>query len=210
PSFPTRRSSDLTPSSTLSVSTSPSTPTGTYTLTITGDSGSLTHTTTVTLVVNRPPDFTLSASPTSRTVTQGGSTSYAVTIYPTGGFTDQVTLSVSGLPSFASGSFTRNPATVSCTLSVSTSRRTPTGTYDLPHPADTPSLTHTTTVPLVLNTPPDYALSASPPRQTVGPLGGSTSYTVTISPTGGFTGPVTLSVTGLPNSANGSFTPNPA
>jgi len=50
-------------------------------------------------------------------VTQGNSTSYAVTISPTGGFTDQVTLSVSGLPKDATGSFTPNPATMSSTLS---------------------------------------------------------------------------------------------
>src|SRR5204863_6421889 len=108
-----------------------STPTGTYTLTITGGSGSLTHTTTVTLVVYSPPDFTLSASPPSRTVTPGGSTSYGVKISPAGGFTGSVTLSVSGLPSGANGSFTPNPATTSSTLAVTTGPGTPTGTYTL-------------------------------------------------------------------------------
>src|SRR5207247_740191 len=47
-----------TTSSTLSVTTSTSTPVGTYTLTITGVSGSLTRTTTATLVVTAPADFT--------------------------------------------------------------------------------------------------------------------------------------------------------
>src|SRR5437667_197654 len=181
-----------TTSSTLSVSTSPSTPTGTYTLTITGVGGSLTRTTTVTLVVNAPPNFTLSAAPASRTVTQGGSTSYAVTISPTGGFTDQVTLSVSGLPTGATGSFTPNPATASSTPSLTTTPRT-------------------TTVTLVVNAPPNFTLSAAPASRTVGGLlGRSTSYSVTISSIGGFTGQVTLSVSGLPNGATGSFTPNPA
>src|SRR5206468_3266603 len=109
-----------TGSSTLSVATSPRTPTGTYTLTIPGVSGSLTRTTTVTLVVNRPPDFTLSAAPTSRTVTQGGSTSYTASPTRRSSDLDQVALSVSGLPSFASGSFSPNPATGSSTLSVTT------------------------------------------------------------------------------------------
>jgi len=133
------------------VSTSPSTPTGTYTLTITGVSGSLTHTTTVTLVVNAPADFTLSAAPASRTVTQGGSTSYAVTISPTGGFSDQVTLSVSGLPNGATGSFTPNPATASSTLSVTTGLVTLPGTYTLTITGVSGALTHTTTVELVVN-----------------------------------------------------------
>jgi uncharacterized membrane protein len=202
-------------SSTLSVTTKPSTPAGTYTLTIQGVSGSgtLTHTTTVSLVVNVPPDFTLSASPASRTVIQGGPTSYGVTISPTGGFTDPVTLSVSaGLPSGASGSFTPNPATASSTLSVTTSASTPTGTYTLTIQGVSGSgtLTHTTTVTLVVNPPPDFTLSASPASRTLGALGGSTSYSVTISPTGGFSGQVTLSVSGLPPGATGSFSPNPA
>src|SRR5204862_162567 len=155
------------------------------------------------------PNFTLSAAPASQTVTQGGSTSYGVTISPTGGFTGSVTLSVSGLPSGANGSFTPNPATGSSTLSVSTSPSTPTGTYTLTITGVSGSLTHTTTVTLVVTAPSDFTLSASPTSRTV-TQGGSTSYAVTISPTGGFTDPVTLSVSGLPSGATGSFAPNPA
>src|SRR5437773_7996104 len=107
------------------------TPVGTYTLTITGVSGSLTHTTTVSLVVTAPVDFTLGASPSSQTVTPGGSTSYSVTISPTGGFSGQVNLSVSGLPSGASGSFAPNPATASSTLSVTTGAGTSTRLYTM-------------------------------------------------------------------------------
>src|SRR5437879_3654572 len=184
-----------TGSSTLSVTTGPSTPLGTSTLTVTGVSGSLTHTTTVTLVVSPAPDFTLSASPSSRTVAPGGATSYSVTISPTGGFSGQVTLSVSGLPTGANGSFTPNPATGSSTLSVTTGPSTPLGTSTLTVTGVSGSLTHTTTVTLVVRPAPDFTLSASPSSRTVAP-GGSTSYSVTISPTGGFSGPVTLSVSG--------------
>ena len=79
---------------------------------------------------------------------QGGGTSYSVTISPTGGFTGQVMLSVSGLPSGANGSVTPNPATASSTLSVTTSPSTPTGTYTLTITGVNGSLTHTTTVSL--------------------------------------------------------------
>src|SRR5207247_544470 len=96
------------------------------------------------------PDFTLSASPSSQTVTQGGSTSYGVTISPTGGFTGQVTLSVSGLPTGANGSFSPNPATASSTLSVTTSTSTPAGTYTLTITSVSGTLMHTTTVALVV------------------------------------------------------------
>src|SRR5205814_335076 len=152
-------------SSTLSVTTSTSTPIGAYTLTTTGVSGSLTHSTTVVLIVNPPPDFTLSASPSSQTVGRGGATSYGVTISPTGGFSGQITLSVSGLPSGANGSFTPNPATASSTLSVTTSTTTPTGTYTVTITGVSGSLTHTTTVALVVDPPPDFTLSASPDRK---------------------------------------------
>src|SRR5439155_20672553 len=70
------------------------------------------------------PEFTLSASPSSRSVAPGGPTSYSVTISPTGGFSGLVTLSVSGLPSGAHGNFTPNPTTASSTLSVTTSTST--------------------------------------------------------------------------------------
>jgi hypothetical protein len=197
-----------TTSSTLSVTTSTSTPTGTYTLTITGVSGTLTHTTTVALVVNPLPDFTFNGSPSSRTVTPGESTTYSVTIAPTGGFAGNVALSVSGFPSGGSGSFSSNPATASSTLQVMTDPTTPTGTYTLTITGVSGTLTHTATVALVVS-PPDFAVSASPASRTVTQVG-STSYGVTISPTAGFTGQVTLSVSGLPTGASGSFAPNPA
>ena len=195
-------------SSTLSVTTSTSTPTGIYTLTISGASGSLTHSTTVTLVVNGPPDFLLGASPSSQLVTQGGATNYNVTISPTGGFSGQVTLSVSGLPNGANGSFSPNPASTSSTLSVTTSTSTLAGTYTLTITGVSGSLTHTVMVALVV-VAPDYTLSASPSSQTV-TQGGATSYNVMITATGGFVGQVTLGVSGLPSGANGSFNPNPA
>ena len=155
-------------------------------------------------------DFTLSASPSSGTATQGASTSYSVTISPTGGFPGQVTLSVSGLPSGATGSFAPNPATAASTLSVQTSPSTPTGAYTLTITGVSGTLTHTTTVTLVVTQPPDFTLTASPPKQEVGLINRSATYQVTIIPTGGFTSQVTLSVSGLPSGATGSFTPNPA
>jgi hypothetical protein len=48
------------------------------------------------------PDFSISVSPASQTVVQGNPTSYTVTVAPSGGFTSNVTLSVSGLPTGAS------------------------------------------------------------------------------------------------------------
>ncbi len=54
----------------------------------------------------------------------------------------------------------------------------------------------------------DFSVSATPPSQTVSP-GVGTTYNVTITPIGGFTGDVGLSVSGLSSDANGSFNPTP-
>jgi serine protease AprX len=107
----------------------------------------------VTLTVTAPPlsDFSLSASPSSRTVSRhGGSVTYVVTITPGNGFTGTVTLSVSGLPSRASGSFSPNPATTSSTLTVNTSNGTTVTTYTLIITGVSAGLTHTTMVTLVV------------------------------------------------------------
>jgi len=154
-------------------------------------------------------DFTFAASPSSQSVVQGGSTSYTVAISPIGTFTGAVSLSVSGLPSGSSGSFTPNPATASSTLSVTTSTSTPAGTYALTITGVSGTVMHSAAVTFVVNPPADFTLSASPSNQTVTP-GGSTSYSVTISPAGGFTDPVSLSVSGLPSGSGGTFAPNPA
>ena len=198
-----------TSTSTLNITTLATTPTGTSTLTITGVSGGLTHTTTVSLVVNASADFTVGATPPSQTVTQGAGTSYPVTITPSGGFNGSVTLSVSGLPTGATGTFTTNPATSTSTLNITTLATTPTGTSTLTITGVSGGLTHTTTVSLVVNASADFTVGATPPSQTV-TQGAGTSYPVTITPSGGFNGSVTLSVTGLPTGATGTFTTNPA
>ncbi len=71
------------------------------------------------------PDYTLLVSPTTRSVPQGGSTTYTVTVSPSNGFSDPVTLAVTGLPSGAAGTFSPNPATTASTLSITTSNNTP-------------------------------------------------------------------------------------
>ena len=51
------------------------------------------------------PDFSLSATPSSQTVSPGGGTSYTATVTAGAGFTGTVNFSVSGLPSGATASF---------------------------------------------------------------------------------------------------------
>jgi hypothetical protein len=143
-------------SSTLKVTTSTTTPTGTYTLTITGTSGSsLTHSTTVTMVVNSAaPDFTIVASPGSRTVTRGTVTTYTVTVAAVNGFSGPVNLTAGSSPAGVTLSF--NPTSVngsgSSTMTVTTSGSMLPGTYTLGVTGTSGALVHSTSVTLVVRT----------------------------------------------------------
>jgi uncharacterized membrane protein len=126
-------------------------------LTITGTaSGSPTHTTTVALTVQaaQAGDYSLSATPSSRSITRGTSGNYTVTIARTGSFTGAVTFGVNGLPSGTTFSFSPNPSTgtgSTTTLRISTVRATPAGTYVLTITGVSGSLTRTVTVTLVVH-----------------------------------------------------------
>src|SRR5262249_14772264 len=163
------------------------------------------------IFIHSAPDFSISASPGSQTVTTGGGTSYTASVSPSNGFNSTVSLSVSGLPSGAIGTF--NPTSIgggsgSSTLNVTTSASTPAGTYTLTitGTSSSPSLTRSTTVTLVVNAPPDFSISATPSSQAV-IQGGGTSYTASVSQLNGFSSAVNLSVTGLPSGASGTFNP---
>ena len=103
-------------------------------------------------VTSGSPDFSLSATPSTQSVVSGGSTTYTVTVTPSGGFSGSVTFSASGLPSGASASF--SPLTVSgsgsTTMTVTTASGTPTGTYPLTITGSSGTLSHSATVNLMV------------------------------------------------------------
>jgi hypothetical protein len=152
------------------------------------------------------PDYTLSASPPSQAVQVGSGTSYNVAINRTGGFAGAVSLSVSGLPSGATGSFNPQSTTGSTsTLTVNTSSTTPAATSTLTITGASGSLSHTTSVSLQVT---DFTISISPASQTVA-QGASTTYTVTVNRTNGHSGAVTFTTGPLPTGVTASFNPNP-
>ena len=199
----------VTGSSTLTVTTSASTPVGSYPVTITGTSGTLSHSATVTLVVSQP-DFSLTATPASRTVTAGTSTTYTVSVAPAAGFTGSVSMGASGLPAGASASFSPNPTTGTSTMTVTTTGSTPAGSYPVTVTGTSGSLSHTTGVQLVVQAAPtpSFTLSSTPSTRTVS-AGTATTYAVSVTPSGGFTGAVSLTASGLPAGASASFDTNP-
>src|SRR5262249_41705518 len=139
------------------------------------------------------PDFSLSASPASVTVTQGGSGSSTITVNPIGGFTGSVTLSASGLPAGVTASFGTNPAPSASVLTLSASATATTGPASVTTTGTSGTLSHTTTISLAVNAPaqPDFSLSASPTSVSVTQGGTAGSSTITVNPVNGFTGSVT-------------------
>ena len=142
-----------TTTSSLTISTTTAVRAGSYPFTITGTNGSLSHSTSATLVVTATKDFSISVTPTSQTVHRGFSVRYTVKVTASGGFNSSVTFSVRGLPSNTTGSF--SPSSVSgsgtSTLTVSAWRTAPTGTYSLSITGTGGSKTHTTRATLVVN-----------------------------------------------------------
>src|SRR3984885_6580063 len=154
------------------------------------------------------PAFTVSAAPSSQTVSPGGGTSYSVSTSAVNGFTGSIGLSVSGLPANATGTFSPTPVNVGSgsTLTITTASNTPPGSYSLTITGTSGSLTSTTNVTLNVTGPASFTLLATPSSQTVNP-GGGTSYSVSTSAVNGFTGTISLSVSGLPANATGTFNP---
>jgi subtilase family serine protease len=156
------------------------------------------------------PSFALSDSPSSLSITQGGSGTSTITVTDAGGFTGSVTLAASGLPSGVTAAFGTNPTTGTSVLTLTASATATTGTSTVTITGTSGSLTATTTLALTVNSTatPNFTIAASPASVTV-TQGASGTSTITITSTGGFSSATTLSATGLPTGVTAAFSTNP-
>ncbi|HEV2834624.1 MAG TPA: PQQ-dependent sugar dehydrogenase [Pyrinomonadaceae bacterium] len=137
------------------------------------------------------PDFALSVSPSSRSVVPGGNANYTITVTPLAGFTGQVSLNTSSLPTGVVAAF--SPTSVNITdansktalLSIGTGLTTPTGNHLFDVSAQSGALVHTTPATLQVVSPTSADLSvtktASP---NPGQAGVSLSYRITVTDNG--------------------------
>jgi hypothetical protein len=161
------------------------------------------------LVNNWPvtgPNFSLSASPSSVSITQGTSGTSTITITPENSFTGNVTLSASGLPSGVTASFNPGKTTTTSALTLTASRTAAIGTVTVTVTGSSGSLTNQSRITLNVNPTGNYALSASPGSLSI-VQGTKGTSTITVSPQSGFNGSVSLSATGLPSGVTASFNP---
>ncbi|MGB2990262.1 MAG: FlgD immunoglobulin-like domain containing protein, partial [Candidatus Zixiibacteriota bacterium] len=203
-----------TDTSVMTITAGGSTPSGTYDITITADEvppkGAISHSTQVVLLVHQP-DFTIEAEPETLEVIQGSQDSCEIILTSLYGFDSPCTLSVSGLPQDASGTFDPNTMvpTDTSTLSITLAETTPTGVHPLTVTATElvpgkGQVEHSVEVVLVVNPPQDFAIEVLPDTLRM-MRGTDSSYNVKLTSINGFSSPCTLEVTGLPGGSVGTF-----
>jgi len=180
------------------------TPTGsgsrTGTLTITDDAANSPQTAKLAGTGNAV--FSLSASTRSSVIVIGTtSTTFTVAASAPSSFVSDISLSCS------SGTCSFNPSTITAgqtsTLTVSGLSATSANPLNLTVTGTSGSQTATVALTVFFA---DFSISASPPLNTVA-AGGSTTYTVTVTPSNGFNQVVLLSCSNLPQASSCSWSP---
>jgi len=168
-----------------------------------------------------PQDFSIAVSPSSASVTQGGSTTATVNISTVDSYTKTVSLKASGVPSGVSVSFSPTSGTppFTSTMSISVGSGATTGTHTITVTgtgADGKIHSTTFTLKVTAYTPPpgggggqqqptpDFSISVSPSSPSVY-LDSSTTVTVKVDFTGGYSRTVELSVSGVPQGITASL-----
>ena len=197
--------------STLTFTASNTATVGEATVTITGTSGSTTETATLTLTVTAEPNFTISISPTSLSVPPNTNPTATITVTFVGGLTGSVSLSATGLPSGVSANFAPSSLNSSGTATVNffSQTSTPAGTTNISIVGTDGSVTHSATLALTTGSgTAGFTLAASPTSVAL-TQGSTATDTISVTDTGGFTGAVTLSASGLPSGVTAAFGTNP-
>jgi subtilisin family serine protease len=161
------------------------------------------------------PSFTLSTTPAAQSAAPNTGATYSVNVAPQSGFSGAVTLSVSGLPTGVTASFGTNPiwitssAAASSSLTLLVGATAVAGTYAATVTAASGGLVQRTTITLTITASAfGFSLTAAPGSQPV-TAGNAANYSVTVTPDAGFSGSVSLAVSGLPAGATAAFSPNP-
>ncbi|MFY9562429.1 MAG: galactose oxidase-like domain-containing protein [Terriglobales bacterium] len=193
--------------STLNVTVGDSVAPGTYPFTINGVSGAVSHSVNASLAVQAAGNYTVTVTPASRKVFQGGNTTWTVTVTPQNGFTDPVTLGVSGLPAGVTAAFSVPVLTSgNSTLNVGVGASTAPGTYPFTITGVSGAFTHSANATLTVLVQGTFTVTITPASQTV-TRNSSSTYTVTITPLKGFNWTVDLTVKGTGTHITASLDP---
>jgi hypothetical protein len=156
-------------------------------------------------------DFSISLSPSSQTVNDGGTVTYTVATAINSGSAQTVNLSIAGLPAGVTASFSpaSMPSGSSSTLTLTAAANAASASATFTVTAAGASSTHAATANLTVSAPVsnDFSIAISPSSQTMN-AGASTSYTVRPAVTAGSAQSVALSISGLPAGVSAAFGPS--
>lgn len=153
------------------------------------------------------PSFTLAAETTSQLVERGKTGApVALSVTRQGSFTGAVTVTVTGLPSGVTANVESPGTSEAGSVAFDVSEQATTGTFNLELVGSASGLA-SQSLPFSLTVADMAGLSLSAPEKLDMTQGGSSSATIGIVRTGGWTGTVTLELHGLPSGITGSFSP---
>jgi Pro-kumamolisin, activation domain len=152
------------------------------------------------------PSFGLSSSASALSLAAGSSGASTITISPQNDFSGTVNLSVSGLPSGVTASFSPAAATTSSTLTFMAANTAAASSSTLTITGTSGDLTSTARVQLAVTAAAAFALTAAPSNLSL-VQGTHVTSTITVTPGSGFTGSVTLAVSGLPSGVTAALSP---
>jgi len=179
---------------------------GTYPVSVNGVSGTLTSSAALSLIVTAAPGYSLTTSTPAVAVVQSATATAPITVSPTNGFNAAVALTVAGLPSGVTASFSPASATTASTLTFTASGSATAGTAAVTVTGKSGSLSSTVAIALTVAPPASFSLATSTPTLSV-VQGAIATSTITVTPKSGFTGKAALTVSGLPAGVTASFNP---
>jgi hypothetical protein len=152
--------------------------------------------------------FSLAPAATPITVFQSANVTDNILVTSFGGFTGNVTLAATGLPTGVTASFATNPTTAASVLTFTANATAPAGTSIVTVTGTSGATTATTTIGLNVTATPTYTIAPSAATLAV-TQGTSGTDTITITAGTGFSSSVAFTASGLPTGVTAAFSPNP-
>ena len=177
-------------SSTITLTAATTAKAGTYSIVVTAIGGGLTKTATVSLVLTAPPDaFNLSLAQSALTVKTSASAQSNVTTANVGIFNSSINLSVTGLPTGVTASFSKPaiaaPGNGTVTFTIAAASTAKAGTYTLTVSANGGGQTKTSPITLTIAAPANFTLGVNTTSISMAQGGAASAVVVSI---GGYTG----------------------
>jgi subtilisin family serine protease len=158
------------------------------------------------------PAFALSTTTAALGLSAGGaSATTTIGATATGGFSGMIALTVTGLPAGVNAKLT--PASIApggtASLALTAAATASAGTFHITLTGTSGALSATTTVTLTVTPAPTFKLTITPPSESVR-RGAAASFQISATSSGGFSGTISLQISGLPPNSSATFNQTPS